>query len=74
MLTDQLKVMVMEKIVHEQNEATLQEVLDVLESHNADVLVLSEAQKASVAAGLADWRAGHVVNQEELDKEDEQWR
>lgn len=73
MSTDQLKALVIEKLMYESDEATLTGVLNLLSEHDSRVVVLTPAQEASINEGLADYKAGRYVTQEEMDKEDEGW-
>ena len=73
MSTDQLKAIVIEKILYERDEATLQGVFEMLSSHSSQTVILTPEQQISVDAGLADLEAGRFVTQEELDQQDDKW-
>jgi len=73
MSTDQLKALVLEKLMYESDEATLTNVLNLLSERGPQVVVLTPAQEASIDQGLADYEAGRYVTQEEMDKEDDGW-
>lgn len=73
MSTDQLKALVMERLIYENDEATLTRVLHLLSGHDSQVVVLTPAQEASINEGLADYKAGRYATQDEMDKEDEGW-
>ena len=73
MSTDQLKALVIEKLMYESDEATLTGVLNLLSEHDPRVVVLTSAQEVSIDEGLADYKAGRYVTQEEMDKEDDGW-
>jgi pyrroline-5-carboxylate reductase len=70
MSNEQLKALVIEKVLFTQDEATLKDVLNRLLDNGPEVVRLTPAQRASVEAGLADYAAGRVVNDEELEKQD----
>jgi len=70
MSNDQLRAIVIEKVLFTQDEATLQAVLQRLTDADPVVVKLTPDQKASVEAGLADIDAGRVVADEELERRD----
>ena len=75
MSNDQLRAIVIEKILFTQDEATLQAVLQRLTDADQVVVKLTPDQKASVEAGLTDVDAGRVVTDEELERRDAaEWR
>ena len=75
MSNDQLKAIVIEKVLFTQDEVTLQAVLKRLTDADPEVVSLTPVQKASVEAGLADYAAGRVISDEELERRDAaEWR
>jgi len=73
MSTDQLKAIVIEKILYEQNETMLQDVFNMLTAHDQEKVITSPEQRISIAAGLADYAAGRFVTQTELDRQESEW-
>jgi len=74
MSSDQLKAIVIEKILYEQNEATLQDLLNILTSRSPQEVTLSPEQRTAIEAGMADYAAGRFVTEEDLDRHDTEWR
>jgi len=72
---DQLKAIVIEKVLFTQDEVTLQAVLKRLTDADQEEVILTPAQKASVEAGLVDYAAGRGISDEELERRaSAEWR
>ena len=75
MSNEQLKAIVIERVLFTQDEATLQAVLKRLTETDSEVVQLTPPQLKSVESGLADYSAGRVVTDEELERRDAaEWR
>ncbi len=75
MSNEQLKALVIERVMFTQDEGILQAVLYRLTEADSEGIELSSEQKAAVAVGLADLAAGRVVLDEDLEKSDRvEWR
>ncbi len=73
MSNDQLKALVIEKILYEQNETTLQNILNLLVVDHPPTVSVTPAQRAAIEEGLADYHAGRFSTQEELNEEEKGW-
>ena len=73
MSTDQLKAIVIEKIMYEQNEATLQGILNLLGNENSETVTLNAEQRNSIAEGLSDYKAGRFSSASELNRQEGEW-
>jgi len=73
MSADQLKALVIERLMYESDEVKLMDVLNLLSEQGPRVVLVTPEQQASIEEGLADYKAGRYVTQEELDKEDDGW-
>ena len=75
MSNDQLKAIVIERVLFTQDEAILQDVLKRLTATDPKVVRLTQAQRDSVQAGLADYAAGRLISDDELEGQDAaEWR
>jgi len=73
MSTEQLKTLLIEKIIYSQDEVALQHAFSALMGHEQSSIPLTPEQTAAIEAGLADMKAGRVISQEELEREDAEW-
>ena len=73
MSTDQLKALVLERLMYKRDEATLTGVLNLLSERDPRIVVLTPAQETCINEGLADYKAGRYSTQQEMDKEDDGW-
>jgi hypothetical protein len=73
MSTEQLRAIVIEKILYEQNEATLQDILSVLSERDSSPVLLSPEQRASISAGLADYESDRFITSSELNQQEAEW-
>jgi len=75
MLTKEMKLDLIDKIISTKDENILEEVFRILEvgTQEADLVVLSEEQKESINQGLKDIEEGRYLSNEEANGEIAEW-
>ena len=75
MLTKEMKLDLIDKIISTKDEIILEEVYRILEvgTQEADFVVLSEEQKESINQGLKDIEEGRYLSNEEANREIAEW-
>lgn len=75
MSTEQLKNLVIDRISEIEDENLLQAIKTILDANAAAIsrYKLTEQQKQKVNMGLAQLDKGQIINNEDVEKEEDEW-
>lgn len=75
MSTEQLKNLVIDKILEIEDESFLQAIKTILDTNTAthSIYRLTEEQKKKVEIGLNQLSQGQIISNEDLEKEEDEW-